>query len=68
MNTCVSYGETQCQGISQADGKEQNHIEFSNRFRALEDLETKSDINSALETIRVIINISAKVGLGCNEL
>jgi hypothetical protein len=41
---------------------------LSNSFAALEDLDTEVEINSAWETIRKIINISAKESLGYFEL
>jgi hypothetical protein len=44
-------------------GKEQFRVEVSNRFTALEDLDTEVELNSAWETIREIINISAKESL-----
>jgi hypothetical protein len=40
----------------------------SNRFVALEDLDTEMDINNALETIRGTIKISAKESLAYCEL
>jgi hypothetical protein len=40
----------------------------SNRFAALEDLDTEVEINSAWETIRENIKISAKESLGYFEL
>jgi hypothetical protein len=46
------------------EGKEQFRVEFSNRFAALEDLDAEVEINSAWETIRKNINISAKESLG----
>jgi hypothetical protein len=47
--------------------KEQFHVEISNRFAALEDLDAEVEINSAWETIRENINISAKESLGYSE-
>jgi hypothetical protein len=44
----------------EVEGKEQYHVEVSNRFAALEDLDSEVDINSASETIRENIKISAK--------
>jgi hypothetical protein len=44
-------------------GKEQYCIEVSNRFAALEDLDTEVEISSAWETIRENIKISAKESL-----
>jgi hypothetical protein len=38
--------------LNDVDGKEQFHVEVSNRFAALEDLDTEVEINSAWETIR----------------
>jgi hypothetical protein len=46
--------------LSEAEGKEQYHIQISNRFAALENLEDEVDINRAWETIRENIKISAK--------
>jgi hypothetical protein len=43
-------------------------VEVSNRFAALEDLDTVVEINSAREMIRENINISAKDNLGYFEL
>jgi hypothetical protein len=43
-------------------------VEVSNGFAALEDLDTEVEINSAWETIRENINISAKVSLDYYEL
>jgi hypothetical protein len=52
--------------LNEVEGKEQFRVEVSNRFAALEDAEV--EINSALETIRENINISAKESLGYFEL
>jgi hypothetical protein len=41
-------------------GKEPFRVEVSNRFTALEDLDAEVEINSAWETIRENIKISAK--------
>jgi hypothetical protein len=48
------------------EGKEQYEycVEVSNKFAALEDLDTEVEINSAYETIRENIKISAKEILG----
>jgi hypothetical protein len=37
--------------LNEVEGKEQYHIEVSNRFAALEDLDTEVEINSVWETI-----------------
>jgi hypothetical protein len=50
--------------LNDVEGKEQFCVEVSNRFAALEDLDTEVEINSARETIKENINISAKVSLG----
>jgi hypothetical protein len=47
--------------------KEQFCIELSNKFPALEDLNAEAEINSAWETIRENIKISAKESLGYFE-
>jgi hypothetical protein len=46
--------------LNQVEGKEQYHVEISNRFAALEYLDTEMEINSAWETIRENINILAR--------
>jgi hypothetical protein len=40
--------------LNDVEGKEQFSVEVSNRFAALEDLDTEVEINSAWETIREI--------------
>jgi hypothetical protein len=54
--------------LKELEGKDQFCVEVSNRFAALEDLDAEVDINSAWETIRENINISAKESLGYLEL
>jgi hypothetical protein len=54
--------------INDVECKEQFHVEVSIRFAALEDLDSKVEINSAWETTRENINISAKESLGYFEL
>jgi hypothetical protein len=54
--------------LNVVDSKEQCRVEISNRFAALENLDTKLDINKAWETIRENIQISAKESLGYYEL
>jgi hypothetical protein len=54
--------------LNDVEGKEQFRIEVSNRFAALEDLDTEAEINSAWETIRENIKISAEESLGYIEL
>jgi CTP-dependent riboflavin kinase len=46
--------------LNEVDGKEQYHVEISNRFTALVNLDIKVDINRAWETIRENIKISGK--------
>jgi hypothetical protein len=50
--------------LNEVEGKEQYRVEISNRFAALEYLETEVDINRAWETIRESITVSAKGSLG----
>jgi hypothetical protein len=50
--------------LNEVEGKEKYHVEVSNRFAALENLDTEVEINSAKETIRENINISDKECLG----
>jgi hypothetical protein len=54
--------------LNEVEGKEQYHVEVSNRFPALEDLDTEVEVNSAWEMIRENIKISAKESLGYYEL
>jgi hypothetical protein len=54
--------------LNDVEGKEQFHIDLSNRFATSEDLDAEVDINSALETVRENIEISAKECLGYFEL
>jgi hypothetical protein len=54
--------------LNDVEGKEQFLVQVSNRFAALEDLDTHVEINSAWETIRENITISAKESLGYFEL
>jgi hypothetical protein len=54
--------------LNDVEGKEQFRVEVSNRFAALEDLDTEVEINSAWETFRENITISAKESLGYFEL
>jgi hypothetical protein len=54
--------------LNDVEGKEQFSVEVSNRFAALEDLNAEVEINSAWETIRENIKISAKESLGYFEL
>jgi hypothetical protein len=49
--------------LNEVEGKEQFRVEVSNRFAALEDMDTEVEINSAWETIRENIKISAKESL-----
>jgi hypothetical protein len=50
--------------LNEVEGKEQYRVEVSNRFAALEDLDSEVEINSAWEMIREIITISASRGQG----
>jgi hypothetical protein len=46
--------------LNTVEGKEQYRVEISNRFAAFKNLDTEVNINSAWETIRENIKISAK--------
>jgi hypothetical protein len=50
--------------LNEVEGKEQFRVEVSDRFAALEDLDTEVEINSAWEVIRENIKMSAKESLG----
>jgi hypothetical protein len=39
--------------LNMVEGKERYHIDISNRFIALENLDTEVDINKVWETIRI---------------
>jgi hypothetical protein len=54
--------------LNMIEGKEQYRIEISNRFAALENLDTEVDINRAWEIIRENIKISTKKSLCYCEL
>jgi hypothetical protein len=54
--------------LNEVKGKEQYHVEISNRFAALENLDIEVDSNRAWETIRENIKICAKESLGYYEL
>jgi hypothetical protein len=54
--------------LNDVESKEQFRVEVSHRFAALEDLDTEVEINSAWETIRENVKISAKESLGYFEL
>jgi hypothetical protein len=54
--------------LNKVEDNEQYRVEISNRFAALEDLDTEVEINSAWEMIRENIIISAKENLGYCEL
>jgi hypothetical protein len=49
--------------LSRVESKEQNRVEISNRFAALENLDTEGHVTKAWETIRENIRISAKDSL-----
>jgi hypothetical protein len=40
--------------LNEVEGKEQYHVEVSNRFAEVEDLEAEMEINSAYETISTV--------------
>jgi hypothetical protein len=46
--------------LNEVIGKEQYRVEISNRFAALENLDTEVDVNKAWETTGENIEISAK--------
>jgi hypothetical protein len=53
--------------LNGVEGKVQFRVEVSNRFAALEDLDMEVEINSAWETIKENIKISAKESIGYFE-
>jgi hypothetical protein len=54
--------------LNEVEGKEQYCAEISNRFAALENLDTEVDINITWGTLRDNIKISAKENIGYCEL
>jgi phosphomevalonate kinase len=54
--------------LNEINGEEKYHVEVSDRFAALEDLDAEVEINSAWEMIRENIKISTKESLGYYEL
>jgi hypothetical protein len=54
--------------LNEVEGKEQYHVEVSNRFAALEEFDAEAEINSSWEMIRENIKISALESLGYFEL
>jgi hypothetical protein len=54
--------------LNDVEGKEQFRVEVSDRFAALEDLDTEVEINSVWEMIRENIKSSAKESLGYFEI
>jgi hypothetical protein len=53
--------------LNEVEGKEQYHVEVTNRFAVLEDLDAEVEIKSAWETIKENIKILAKESLGYFE-
>jgi hypothetical protein len=53
---------------NEVEGKEQYRVEISNRFAALENLDTEVDVNKVWETIKENIKISVKGCLGYYEM
>jgi hypothetical protein len=49
--------------LNEVEGKEQHRVEFSYRFKALENVEAEMDVNKAWETIKENIKIFAKESL-----
>jgi hypothetical protein len=54
--------------LNKVKAKEHYPVEISNRFAALENIDTEMDVNRVWETIRENIKISAKESLGYHEL
>jgi lipoate-protein ligase A len=54
--------------LNEVEGKEKYCVENSNRFAALEDLDTEVEINNAWEMITDNIKMTAKESLGFYEL
>jgi hypothetical protein len=54
--------------LNKVEGREKYQVEVSNWFSDLEDLDADVDINSAWETIRANVKLSAKETLGCYDM
>jgi len=54
--------------LNKPEVREQYHIEITNRFAALENLNDGEDVNRTWENIKENIQISAKESLGLHEL
>jgi hypothetical protein len=54
--------------LNEVEGKERYHTEVSKRFAALEDLDADVELNSAWETFRENIKISAKENKNTRDL
>jgi hypothetical protein len=54
--------------LNKVQGKDKYHVEVSNKFAALEDLDADVELNGDWETIRENIKISAEGSLGYYEL
>jgi hypothetical protein len=52
----------------EVEGREQYHVEISNRFGAFKNLDSEVDINRTWETVRENIKISSKESLGYYKL
>jgi hypothetical protein len=65
---CLIFDHSGQQIVILVEGKEQCRFEVSKRIAALEDLDAELETNSAWETIRGNIKISAKESLGYCEL
>jgi hypothetical protein len=53
--------------LNEVESNEKYHVKVTNRFAALEDVDTEGEINSAWETIRENIKYSAKESQGYYE-
>ncbi|PNF33796.1 hypothetical protein B7P43_G10228 [Cryptotermes secundus] len=63
----VHMGRFNLKILNEVEGKEQYCVEISNRFAALENLDTKVDVNKAWESIRENIKKSDNESLGYYE-
>jgi hypothetical protein len=54
--------------LNEAEGRENGHTEVSNTYAALEDLDSKVEINNVLDSFAENIKISATESLGYYEL
>jgi hypothetical protein len=62
MITLISF---KLKKLNEVEGKEKYHVEVTNMFTTLEELDAEVEISSAWKTSRKNIKITAEEALGC---